>query len=36
MFDEQTSHDTSKISLELFYDVEVFFGLTCIIRMFEP
>jgi predicted glycosyltransferase involved in capsule biosynthesis len=35
MFDEQTSHDTTKTSLELFCDVEVFLGLTCIIPMLE-
>jgi predicted glycosyltransferase involved in capsule biosynthesis len=35
MFDEQASHDTTKTSLELFCDVEVFLGLTCIIPMLE-
>jgi sulfur relay (sulfurtransferase) DsrF/TusC family protein len=35
MFDEQASHDTSKVGLELLCDVEVFLGLTCIIPMLE-
>jgi len=35
MFNEQTSHDITKSSLELFCDVEVFLGLTCIIPMLE-
>jgi hypothetical protein len=35
MFDEQASHDIVKTCLELFYDVEVFLGLTCIIPMLE-
>lgn len=35
MFDEYTSHDIVKTSLELLYDVEVFLGLTCIIPMLE-
>jgi hypothetical protein len=35
MFDEQASHDIIKAGLELFYDVEVFLGLTCIIPMLE-
>jgi len=28
MFDEQTSHDTTKTGLELFCDVEVFLGIN--------
>jgi hypothetical protein len=35
MFDEQTSHDTTKTSLELICDVEVLLGLTCIILVLE-
>jgi predicted glycosyltransferase involved in capsule biosynthesis len=35
IFNEQTSHDITKSSLELFCDVEVFLGLTCIIPMLE-
>ncbi len=35
MFDEQTSHDTTKIGLELLCDVEVLLGLTCIIPMLK-
>jgi hypothetical protein len=35
MFDEQTSHDITKIGLELLCDVEVLLGLTYIIPMLE-
>jgi hypothetical protein len=35
MFDEQAFHDTSKASLELFCDVEMFLGPTCIIPMLD-
>jgi len=35
MFDEQASHDTTKVGLELLCDVEVFLWLTCIIPMLE-
>jgi hypothetical protein len=35
MFDEQASHDIAKASLELFCDVEIFLGLTCIIHVLE-
>jgi hypothetical protein len=35
MFDEQASHDIAKASLELFCDVEIFLGLTCIILMLK-
>jgi hypothetical protein len=35
MFDQQASHDTSKIDLELLCDAEMLLGLTCIIPMLE-
>jgi len=35
MFDEQASHDATKVGLELLCDVEMFLGLTCIIPMLE-
>jgi predicted glycosyltransferase involved in capsule biosynthesis len=35
MFNEQASHDITKSNLELFCDVEMFLGLTCIIPMLE-
>ncbi len=35
MFDEQASHDTTNVGLELLCDVEMFLGLTCIIPMLE-
>jgi hypothetical protein len=35
MFDEQASYDIVKAGLELFCDVEVFLGLTCIIPIME-
>ncbi len=35
MFDEQTSYNTTKVGLELLYDVEMFLGLTYIIPTLE-
>ncbi len=35
IFNEQASHDIIKSNLELFCDVEMFLGLTCIIPMLE-
>jgi hypothetical protein len=35
MFDEKTSHGTTKIGLELFYDIEMFLGLTFIIPILK-
>jgi hypothetical protein len=34
-WDEQASHETIKVGLELFCDVEMFLGPTCIIPMLE-